>query len=101
MTIIKEGRHALQGLQQGQVLEALGLAQRPSGFSVFLGALGTFALGALVGASVGLLSAPKPGRELRSKLRKRLGTEMSSSSSGSADHACPDGSFGSRGRARA
>jgi gas vesicle protein len=56
-----------------RLLEALGLEEKPSAFSVLMGALGTFALGALVGAGVGLLSAPKPGRELRSKLRKQLG----------------------------
>jgi hypothetical protein len=59
-----------------RLLEALGLGERPSAFSWFMGALGTFALGALVGASVGLLSAPKPGRELRNKLRKRLVREI-------------------------
>jgi gas vesicle protein len=59
-----------------RLLEALGLEERSSAFSVLMGALGTFALGALVGAGVGLLSAPKPGRELRSKLRKQLGRQM-------------------------
>jgi uncharacterized membrane protein YebE (DUF533 family) len=67
---------SFKDLSRERLLEALGLSQRPSGFSVFMGALGTFALGALVGASVGLLSAPKPGRELRHKLRKRLGKEL-------------------------
>jgi hypothetical protein len=59
-----------------RLLEALGLEERSSGFAVLLGVVGTFALGALVGAGVGLLSAPKPGRELRSKLRKQLGRRM-------------------------
>jgi len=59
-----------------RLLEALGLEERSSAFSVLLGAVGTFALGALVGAGVGLLSAPKPGRELRSKLRKQLSRQM-------------------------
>ena len=59
-----------------RLLEALGLEERSSAFSVLLGAVGTFALGALVGAGVGLLSAPKPGRELRGKLRKRLSRQM-------------------------
>ena len=56
-----------------RLLELLGLEQKPGVFSVLMGAVGTFALGALVGAGVGLLSAPKPGRELRRKLRKQLG----------------------------
>ena len=61
---------------KARLLEALGLEERSSAFSVLLGAVGTFALGALVGAGVGLLSAPKPGRELRNKLRKQLGRQM-------------------------
>jgi len=56
-----------------RLLEALGLEEKSSAFSVLMGALGTFALGALVGAGVGLLSAPRTGRELRSQLRKQLG----------------------------
>jgi len=66
----------VKDFNKDRVLEALGLTQRTSGFSWFMGALGTFALGALVGASVGLLSAPNPGRELRHKLRKRLSREI-------------------------
>ncbi len=59
-----------------RLLEALGLEERSSGFSVLMGTLGTFALGALVGASVGLLSAPRPGRELRGKLKKQLDRQI-------------------------
>jgi gas vesicle protein len=66
----------MKDLNKHRLLEALGLEERSSGLSLFLGTLGTFALGALVGASVGLLSAPKPGRELRSKLRKKLNRQL-------------------------
>ena len=36
------------------------------------GALGTFGVGLLVGAGVALMLAPKPGRELRGDIRRRL-----------------------------
>jgi len=67
----------MKDFNKGRLLEALGLAERPSGLSVFMGTLSTFALGALVGAGFGLLSAPKSGRELRGKLRKKLNRQLS------------------------
>jgi gas vesicle protein len=66
----------MKDLNKHRLLEALGLAERPSGLSVFMGTLTTFALGALVGAGFGLLSAPRPGRELRGKLRKRFDKQL-------------------------
>jgi gas vesicle protein len=68
----------LKDFNKARMLEAMGLEERPSALAVFFGTLGTFALGALVGAGVGLLSAPRPGQELRNKLRKRFNRELSS-----------------------
>lgn len=66
----------VKDFSKDRLLEALGLAERRSGFALFMGTLGTFALGALLGAGVGLLSAPKAGRELRSKLRKQFNRQL-------------------------
>jgi hypothetical protein len=66
----------VKDFNKARLLEALGLAERPSAFSVVMGTLGTFALGALLGAGVGMLSAPKTGRELRSKLRKQFNRQL-------------------------
>ncbi len=73
--IKKQGLKALkylQDLEKDDVLEALGLEERSSGFSTFLGTVGIFALGALVGAGIGLAFAPKTGTELRNDLGEKL-----------------------------
>jgi hypothetical protein len=57
-----------------RLLHALGLEPRRSASSYILPALGVFAAGALVGGALGLLFAPKSGRELRSDLSKKLDT---------------------------
>lgn len=62
----------MKDLTTDRILHALGLAPRPSPASVALGTAGLFALGVVVGAAVGLLAAPKSGRELREDLRYRL-----------------------------
>jgi hypothetical protein len=57
------------------ILDVIGLEPRGSGLARFFGNITLFALGALVGAGVGLLAAPVPGVEMREKARARL-TEM-------------------------
>jgi hypothetical protein len=54
-----------------ELLQMIGLqTQRSSGESM-LTTLGTFAAGALIGAGLALLFAPKSGQELRSELGRR------------------------------
>lgn len=56
-----------QNMTGQELLEAIGLQRyRPSTKP----AVGMFALGLIVGASVGYLTAPKPGREIRGDLRR-------------------------------
>jgi YtxH-like protein len=55
-----------------RLLHAIGLEPRRSAASYVLPALGIFAVGALVGGALGLLFAPKSGRELRGDLGKKL-----------------------------
>jgi hypothetical protein len=63
----------MRDVTKDRILGALGLTPKPSPVSEVLGVAGIFALGVVVGAALGLLAAPKPGRELREDLRHRLG----------------------------
>ncbi len=55
-----------------KVLEQMGLQQRQTTRDVVLPALGIFGAGIAVGATLGMLFAPKRGDELRSDLRHSL-----------------------------
>ena len=62
----------LRDLDKDDLLAMLGLQTKSSTSAMVLGTLGTFGVGLLVGAGIGLLLAPKPGRELRDDIRDRL-----------------------------
>jgi gas vesicle protein len=62
----------LKNLDKEDVLGLLGLETKSSTGAWLAGALATFGVGVLVGAGIGLMLAPKPGRELREDLRDRL-----------------------------
>jgi len=62
----------LRDLDKDDLLAMLGLQTKSSTSALVLGTLGTFGVGLLVGAGIGLLLAPKPGRELRDDIRERL-----------------------------
>jgi hypothetical protein len=62
----------LQDMDKDDVLEAIGLEERSSGWSTALGTMGIFALGCLVGAGIGLAFAPKSGEEFRNELGDRM-----------------------------
>jgi len=62
----------LRNLDKDDILEMMGLQSKASTGSYLAGALGTFGVGLLVGAGLGLLLAPKPGRELRDDLRDKF-----------------------------
>lgn len=62
----------LKNLDKDDLLGLLGLETKSSTGSWLAGALATFGVGVLVGAGIGLMLAPKPGRELREDLRDRL-----------------------------
>jgi gas vesicle protein len=57
-------------MNREDILNSLGFQTIPSRTDTVLPAMGIFGAGILVGAGLGLLFAPKPGRELRDDLRK-------------------------------
>ena len=57
-----------------RLLDRMGLQYKQSAQDVVLPALGIFAAGLAVGATLGLLFAPKPGTEIRRGVRNRLET---------------------------
>jgi gas vesicle protein len=62
----------LRNMDKDDILEMMGLQTKSSTAAVVGGTIGIFAVGLLVGAGLGLLMAPKAGRELREDLRDRL-----------------------------
>jgi gas vesicle protein len=62
----------LKNMDKEDILGLLGLETKSSTGAWLAGALGTFGVGLLVGAGIGLMLAPKPGRELREDIRDRL-----------------------------
>ncbi len=69
-------------LDADELLSKLGLARRPAAGELLMEALIPFGVGLLVGAGIGLLLAPKTGRELRASLRNRVRRERISDDGG-------------------
>jgi len=64
--------HDITNLDKDDFLGLLGLETKHSMSHRWLGGLGTFGIGLLVGAGAALLLAPKLGSELRHDLRTKL-----------------------------
>lgn len=62
----------LPDVDKDDVLELIGLESRRSTGDKLVTSLAIFGAGVLVGAGLGLMLAPKPGRDLRSDLKQRL-----------------------------
>lgn len=54
------------------LLRDIGLEYRQSSFTKFVGTIGVFSAGMLVGAALGMLYAPMRGDELRTKARDNI-----------------------------
>jgi YtxH-like protein len=67
-----------------ELLAKLGLERKASTGEWLVGALGFFGVGLLVGAGLGLLLAPKSGRELREGIRHRVRRERLGPDDGAA-----------------
>lgn len=62
----------LLGYDMDDVLDVVGLARRRSAIGVILPAIGLVAVGAAVGAGIGLMFAPSSGRRLRQDMSERF-----------------------------
>jgi hypothetical protein len=62
----------LKNMDKDDFLNMLGLETQRSTVDYLIPALALFGVGLLVGTGVGLLVAPRPGRELRADLGRRL-----------------------------
>lgn len=62
----------VRDLSKDDILGAIGLETRRTATDYILPALGVFSAGLLVGAGLGLMLAPKSGRELRGDIRERI-----------------------------
>jgi gas vesicle protein len=60
-------------MNREDILNSIGLQSIPERSDTVLPAMAIFGAGILVGAGLGLLFAPKPGRELRDDLRRNAG----------------------------
>lgn len=59
-------------------LDTLGLEIKRENSSTFLTTVGVFSAGVLTGAALGLLFAPKPGRQLRDEVSQKVGQKVES-----------------------
>ncbi len=66
-------RKKLPDVDRDDLLDFVGLESRRSGTERLVPALALFGAGVLVGVGLGLMLAPKPGRELRDDLKARIG----------------------------
>jgi len=62
----------LKDMNKDDLLRALGLETRKSGASYILPAIGIFGAALIIGAGIGMMLAPKSGRELRGDLNERF-----------------------------
>ncbi len=62
----------IRNLDRDDILRVIGLETRRTASDYILPALGLFGAGIVVGAGLGLLFAPKSGREIRGELTERV-----------------------------
>lgn len=77
---------ALKDMDRGDILDAVGLQEKSSGFGTAVSTVGIFVLGALVGAGLGLAFAPKAGTDLRNELSERIRRKAEELPIGHSDH---------------
>jgi hypothetical protein len=93
MIDLSDLKKQISRLEKDDILKLFGVEERRSTVDHLIPALGLFSVGLLVGAGIGLLLAPKPGRELREDLRSRLGAGRESiNSTGLGSHSMEEGS---------
>ena len=63
---------SIRDLSKDDILNAIGLETRKNASDFVMPALGIFGAGMLVGAGLGLLFAPKPGKEIRHDIGEKV-----------------------------
>jgi hypothetical protein len=72
-----DARKRVSKLEANDLLEYIGLQQRRTAMDYILPALGLFAAGIAVGATVGMMVAPKAGTDLREGIRENVRQKVS------------------------
>jgi hypothetical protein len=72
MIDLKDFRKQIARLEKDDILKLFNVEERRTAMDFLIPAAGMFGVGLIVGAGLGLLLAPRPGRELRADLRQRL-----------------------------
>lgn len=62
----------LADVDKSDLLDLIGLEERRTAADKMVPALALFGAGVLVGVGLGLMLAPKPGRELRADVKQKL-----------------------------
>jgi hypothetical protein len=82
--MFKDLRRRLPDVSKDELLDLVGLESRTATSEKVVTSLAIFGAGVLVGVGLGLMLAPRPGRELRSDLRRRLGKADGDGAAGEA-----------------
>lgn len=72
----KDLRKSFRDLDRERVLELIGLERRRNAAERVLPVIALFGAGILLGVGVGIMVAPKPGRELRQDLKGRFQQQL-------------------------
>ena len=72
----KDLRKSFQDLDREHMLEMIGLERRRNMAERVLPVVALFGAGILVGLGVGMMVAPRPGRELRKEIKGRFQQQM-------------------------
>jgi hypothetical protein len=71
-SVVLKNLKRLADVDKEDLLDLIGLEERRSSTDKLVPALALFGAGVLVGVGLGLMLAPKPGRELRQDVKQKL-----------------------------